>query len=1174
MNWIKKSLNRQMVSILVVSMTLLGILVFSTENYLVKESEHYSEEIKEMFHEAERAAALQKEFKTQVQEWKNVLLRGYKESDRDKYWGKFQSSEAKVQKLVEEIQEHDKHGRFERILEKFESAHSSMGVSYRSGYRAYITSGSSSNAGDAAVRGIDREPSELIDELVRVSDDAVDSLIEEQEMAMVKAEYISLTLLVVFMIVLTLIILWLIRKTIIQPMSEIVTQVGRYGDGETVDFNSDRLDELGLLNKTLSQMKESQEKRIASDREKANANAAIKLALDKCQANVMFANNDLEITYVNDSVIKMLSNREASLQRQIPNFKVSSLVGTCVDVFHKNPSHQRGMLASLRDAYETKLKLSELTFELIATPVFDEKGTRLGTVVEWDDITERLARETTERELAQENAGIKMALDKCQANVMFANTDLEITYINEAVTEMLTGRETELRSVLPNFNVKNLVGTCVDDFHKTPSHQRGMIENLKTTYNTQLNLAGLTFNLIATPVIDSDGTRLGTVVEWDDITEKLARETAERAQAQENAGIKMALDKCQANVMYANADLEITYLNDAVINMLSNRERELQSLLPNFRVKDLIGTCVDDFHKNPAHQRGLLADLREPYETSLKLSGLTFNLIASPVVDSEGTRLGTVVEWDDVTIALAKQEEADRVANENARIKQALDSVTANTMLADDDGDIVYANNAVISMLRVAESDIRQALPNFNSDKVIGSNFDIFHKNPAHQRNMLASLTSTYRTEIEVAGRTFSLIANPIFNEDKERLGTVVEWNDRTAEVKAESEIGSLINGASKGDLTVRIPTEGKEGFFKLISDGLNQLVAIADGVINDSARVLDAMSHGKLTEKIEEDYEGIYGKLKRDANQTTEKLTDIIGQIRQSSMNVSSAADEIAQGNADLSQRTEEQASSLEETASSMEEMTSTVKQAADNAEEANSLAEEAKAKAQQGGDVVTKAVGAMEEINVASKKISDIIGVIDEIAFQTNLLALNAAVEAARAGEQGRGFAVVAGEVRNLAQRSAGAAKEIKDLIRDSVSKVEDGTALVNESGNTLSEIVDAVQKVTSMVADISSAAREQTSGIEQVNTAVSQMDEMTQQNAALVEEASAAAEAMAEQSRKMTNLVGFFTMDEGGSSNGAILSPAIASIPAPAKASSPAQGVPVGVSVTNSDDDWDEF
>lgn len=297
--------------------------------------------------------------------------------------------------------------------------------------------------------------------------------------------------------------------------------------------------------------------------------------------------------------------------------------------------------------------------------------------------------------------------------------------------------------------------------------------------------------------------------------------------------------------------------------------------------------------------------------------------------------------------------------------------------------------------------------------------------------------------------------------------------------------------------------------------------------VVEDVMRVMSAVASGNLTEKISKNYEGAFSELKANVNETCNKLTEIISNIRQSSSLITSAANEIASGNSDLSQRTEEQASSLEETAASMEEMTSTVKQSAENAVQASQLAAEVLSRARSGGEVVERAVQAMDEINRSSKRVADIIGVIDGIAFQTNLLALNAAVEAARAGEQGRGFAVVAGEVRSLAQRSAGAAKEIKELIRDSVNKIADGTQLVNQSGQTLIALVDTIGKVDLMMREISDTTQAQREGIEQVNQAVTQMDEVTQQNAALVEEATAASESMAEQSQKLQQMVGFFTV-----------------------------------------------
>src|SRR5690606_17437878 len=258
------------------------------------------------------------------------------------------------------------------------------------------------------------------------------------------------------------------------------------------------------------------------------------------------------------------------------------------------------------------------------------------------------------------------------------------------------------------------------------------------------------------------------------------------------------------------------------------------------------------------------------------------------------------------------------------------------------------------------------------------------------------------------------------------------------------------------------------------------------------------------------------------------EKLSEIVGQIRQGSDAISSAASEIAAGNDDLSRRTEQQAASLEETASSMEELTSTVRQNADNARQANQLAIGAAEVAEVGGEVVGRVVTTMTGINESSRKIVDIISVIDGIAFQTNILALNAAVEAARAGEQGRGFAVVASEVRSLAQRSAAAAKEIKTLIDDSVEQVENGSALVGQAGKTMGEIVTSVKRVTDIIADISAASQEQSTGIEQVNQVITHMDEGTQQNAALVEEATAAARSLEQQSQHLVQTVAIFRME----------------------------------------------
>jgi methyl-accepting chemotaxis protein len=341
------------------------------------------------------------------------------------------------------------------------------------------------------------------------------------------------------------------------------------------------------------------------------------------------------------------------------------------------------------------------------------------------------------------------------------------------------------------------------------------------------------------------------------------------------------------------------------------------------------------------------------------------------------------------------------------------------------------------------------------------------------------------------------------------------------------AEIQRLVDAAVAGDFSQRGDAARFAFFYREIVERLNALMETADHGLAEVGALLSAVADGDLTRRADTTLPGQFGRLGNDANRTVMHLTDIVGQIRGGSESINTAASEIASGNADLSGRTEQQAASLEETAASMEELTSTVRQNADNARQANQLAQGATQVAQRGGQVVGQVVHTMSGISASSKKIADIIGVIDGIAFQTNILALNAAVEAARAGEQGRGFAVVASEVRSLAQRSANAAKEIKQLITQSVAQVDEGSALVDQAGKTMEDVMSSVKRMTDLIGDISAASQEQSAGIEQINQAITQMDEGTQQNAALVEEASAAARSLEQQAEHLVQVVAAFRL-----------------------------------------------
>ncbi|HDX0901302.1 methyl-accepting chemotaxis protein [Stenotrophomonas maltophilia] len=345
------------------------------------------------------------------------------------------------------------------------------------------------------------------------------------------------------------------------------------------------------------------------------------------------------------------------------------------------------------------------------------------------------------------------------------------------------------------------------------------------------------------------------------------------------------------------------------------------------------------------------------------------------------------------------------------------------------------------------------------------------------------------------------------------------------------TQIQQLASAAAAGDFSQRGDAQRFDHDFRVMIEQLNSMMQVADGNLGQLSQLLQSIAAGDLTARMDGQFNGVFARMRDDANTTVAQLTQIVGQIQASASSITLAAGEIASGNSDLSRRTEQQAANLEETAASMEELTSTVRQNAEHARQANQLAIGAHGVASQGGEVVGQVVTTMSAIEASSKKIAEIISVIDGIAFQTNILALNAAVEAARAGEQGRGFAVVASEVRTLAQRSAAAAKEIKGLIDDSVGKVAEGSSLVHQAGSTMGEIVASVQRVTDIMAEISAASQEQSAGIEQVNQTVVQMDETTQQNAALVEEATAAARAMEDQAVQLGEAVARFRLASHG-------------------------------------------
>ncbi|MFO1435755.1 MAG: methyl-accepting chemotaxis protein [Gammaproteobacteria bacterium] len=729
---------------------------------------------------------------------------------------------------------------------------------------------------------------------------------------------------------------------------------------------------------------------------------------------------------------------------QSRNIMIAVLIGSGLAVLGLSWLLGRGIIIPLRQLYEAIDAMRTGAGSNRSLPQFKAEFKMVGDAV--DDVIRKIeAARQEEMRLAAENQRVRNALDNVSSNVMIADNNGQLVYLNSAVREMLRAAQGDIRKVISEFDVENLDGANIDIFHRDPSHQRRMLENLKATYRGRIQVGGRTFDLVANPVVDGQGKRLGTVVEWADKTVQMdAEEQVKDLIANASRGnLDSRLNSTRSDGFMRQLMEGINTLLDSIVGPLSvaaqNIERIAAGDIPNVIAGDYQGafaTLVNNVNTCSAAVRALVNDMN-----SLSAAATAGRLHERAELQRHNGDFRRIV----------------------AGVNSTLDAIVGPLTVA--------AENIAC----IARGEIPEAVRN------------------------------------DYAGAFATLINNV---------------NTCCAAVRAlVADTSMLAQAAVGGQLSTRADSNHHHGDFRRIIDDVNAALDAISLPVNETKEVMAALAQGELGQRVLGQCSGDFAVLRDAVNTCTDNLRKMVTQIRETSSTIGTTSDEIAQGNQDLSHRTEQQASSLEETASTMEELTGTVKQNATNAKQANDLAANAREVAERGGAVVGNAIVAMGDIHSSSKRINEIISVIDEIAFQTNLLALNAAVEAARAGEQGRGFAVVASEVRNLAQRSAGAAKEIKDLIKDSGEKVNEGARLVNETGTALHAIVKSVNDVSIIIAEIASASSEQANGIEQVNRAVTEMDKAVQQNAALVEQAAAASETMQEHGQTLLSLMSFF-------------------------------------------------
>jgi len=599
--------------------------------------------------------------------------------------------------------------------------------------------------------------------------------------------------------------------------------------------------------------------------------------------------------------------------------------------------------------------------------------------------------------------------------------------------------------------------------------------------------------------------------------------------------IKSALDNASIPVTVGNEVNKLIYMNKASFKLWEKMSANIAKSHPGFSVDNLVGGTLGKYIENEEDRASYVAELKGTKVLDTTMADRHLRLTFNPVHNAEGHYLGRMIQWEDRTEELAAEQSIARLIEQTVSgdLRNRIDATQyPDGFLKDISEGMNKLLEAVIGPLNMAANYVdnlsKGVIPEEITTEYKGD-FNIIKNNLNACGIAIKSLVADGNL-LAKAAEAGDLSARADALKHLGEYRKVIEGLNATLDAIIEplNMAANSVEDIARGDIPQQI-THRYNGDFNKIKDNLNTCFSAINALVADTKMLSDAAGEGNVSVRADPDQHfGDFRKIVEGVNNTLEMIVGPIATVKMSIETINTAAKEIAQGNSDLSRRTEDQAASLEKTAASMEELSSTVKQNADNAKQANQLASAASDVAVKGGVVVSEVVTTMANINQSAKKIEDIISVIDGIAFQTNILALNAAVEAARAGEQGRGFAVVAGEVRNLAQRSASAAKEIKVLITESVNNTNVGTVQVEKAGNTMHEIVTSVKRVTDIIAEISAASQEQSVGIEQVNEAIMKMDDVTQQNTALVEEAAAAAESLMDQADELMKAVSVFKLD----------------------------------------------
>jgi methyl-accepting chemotaxis protein len=678
---------------------------------------------------------------------------------------------------------------------------------------------------------------------------------------------------------------------------------------------------------------------------------------------------------------------------------------------------------------------------------------------------------------------VKSAMaDNSPVNTILADRDLKIVYVNEASVQTLR----TLEHLLP-CKVNAIVGQSIDIFHKNPSYQRKLLANDKNLpHRATIELGEEKLDLLVSAIYDQKGEYLGPMVTWEVVTEKVKMETT----ALDNKNRLAAIDRCMAVIEF-KLDGTILDANEAFCDTMGYTLNEIKGQHHSMFADPA-------FARSPEY-KNFWAKLNrgEPEQGHFRRLGkggkeVWIDAIYNPLIGADGKPYRVVKYATDITERL----KAEKAAAEKAAIVQ---NAPLNIMLADLQGKIIYMNPASEKTLR----SIEKILP-VRVDEIVGGSYDIFHKNPAHQRRLLADPRNLpHAAQFEIGGETLALTASAIYDAQGTYVGPMVAWElvtERVAAAKREQE------------------NQERE---RLAQEDLRAKVA-------SLLKVVNAAAAGDLTEQVTVVGEDAVGELGKGLRAMLDDLKGMIGQVVDSAAQFTEGSRVIAESSQSLAQGSQTQSSSVEEMSAAVEQLARSINAVKDNSNEADTVAKETSQLAEDGGAAVQKSVQAMELIKTSSEQISEIIQVISEIASQTNLLALNAAIEAARAGEHGLGFAVVADEVRKLAERSSEAAKEISSLIKESTKRVEEGASLSAQTGAALTKIIQGVEKTAKKISEIATSTVEQATNAKEVATAIQQIGQVTEQVAAGSEELASSSEELGAQANGLRELVVRFKLN----------------------------------------------